>query len=145
MAEAQLSSVILIGICILLSAFFSSSEAAYLKLERVRLAHLVNTGRPGAKRIASWIESPERLLSTILLGNNLVNVAFTALITVVALDLLGEGREGIATVIATVVGTALLLVFGETHTQNYRRASVRTARVLVPADRFACWKGYSGQ
>ena len=114
MAEAQLSSVILIGICILLSAFFSSSEAAYLKLERVRLAHLVNTGRPGAKRIASWIESPERLLSTILLGNNLVNVAFTALITVVALDLLGEGREGIATVIATVVGTALLLVFGET-------------------------------
>ena len=114
MAEAQLSSVILIGICILLSAFFSSSEAAYLKLERVRLAHLVNTGRPGAKRIASWLESPERLLSTILLGNNLVNVAFTALITVVALDLLGEGREGMATVIATVVGTALLLVFGET-------------------------------
>ena len=114
MPEAQLSSIILIGICILLSAFFSSSEAAYLKLERVRLTHLVNTGRPGAKRIASWLESPERLLSTILLGNNLVNVAFTALITVVALDLLGEGREGMATVIATVVGTALLLVFGET-------------------------------
>lgn len=114
MAEAQLSSVILIGVCILLSAFFSSSEAAYLKLERLRLAHLVNTGKPGAKRIASWLESPERLLSTILLGNNLVNVAFTALITVVALDLLGEGREGIATVIATVAGTALLLVFGET-------------------------------
>ena len=114
MADAQLSSIILIGICILLSAFFSSSEAAYLALERVRLAHLVNTNKPGAQRIAGMLERPERLLSTILLGNNLVNVAFTALITVVALNLLGEGREALATVVATVAGTALLLVFGET-------------------------------
>ena len=114
MADAQLSSLILIGICILLSAFFSSSEAAFLALERVRLAHLVNTGKPGARRVASMIEKPERLLSTILFGNNLVNVAFTALITVVALNMFGEENEGIAAVVATIVGTALLLIFGET-------------------------------
>ena len=113
MAEAQLSSLILIGICILLSAFFASSESAFLKLERVRLAHFVNTNRPGAQLIADMLERPERLLSTILLGQNLVNVAFTALITVVVLNLLGEGREGLATVVATLVGTALLLIFGE--------------------------------
>lgn len=114
MAEAQLSSLILIGICILLSAFFASSESAFLALERVRLAHLINTNRPGAQRIADMLERPERLLSTILLGQNLVNVGFTALITVVVLNLLGEGREGLATIVATLAGTALLLIFGET-------------------------------
>lgn len=112
--QSQTLNLILIGICILLSSFFSSSEAAFLALERVRLTHLVNIGAPGAKRVAMMIEKPERLLSTILLGNNLVNVAFTALITVVVLNLLGEGREGQAAVVATVVGTVLLLIFGET-------------------------------
>ena len=114
MAEAQLSSLILIGICILLSAFFASSESAFLALERVRLAHLVSTNTPGAQRIADMLKHPERLLSTILFGQNLVNVGFTALITVVVLNLMGEGREGLATIIATVAGTALLLIFGET-------------------------------
>lgn len=114
MADAQLLSLVLIGICILLSAFFSSSEAAFLALERVRLAHLVNTDKPGARRVAGMLEKPERLLSTILFGNNLVNVAFTALITVVALNFFGEEHEGLAAVVATIVGTALLLIFGET-------------------------------
>ena len=113
MADAQLSSLILIGICILLSAFFASSESAFLALERVRLAHFINTNRPRAQLIADMLERPERLLSTILLGQNLVNVAFTALITVVMLNLLGEGREGLATILATMAGTALLLIFGE--------------------------------
>ncbi len=114
MVDVQLSNLILIGICILLSAFFSSSEAAFLALERVRLAHLLNINRPGAQRVAAMLERPERLLSTILLGNNLVNVAFTALITVVVLNLLGEGQEALAAIVATIVGTALLLIFGET-------------------------------
>ena len=114
MADAHLSSLILIGLCIILSAFFSSSEAAFLALERIRLVHLLNTNKPGAQRVAGLLKRPERLLSTILLGNNLVNVAFTALITVVSLNLLGEGRETLATILATVAGTILLLIFGET-------------------------------
>ena len=114
MADAHLSSLILIGLCIILSAFFSSSEAAFLALERIRLVHLLNTNKPGAQRVAGMLARPERLLSTILLGNNLVNVAFTALITVASLNLLGEGRETLATILATVAGTALLLIFGET-------------------------------
>ena len=114
MADAQLLSLFLIGICTLLSAFFSSSETAFVALERVRLAHLVNTNKPGAQRIARMLEQPERLLSTILLCNNMVNVALTALITIVVLNLLGEGNEALATVLATVAGTALLLIVGET-------------------------------
>jgi len=97
---------------LIFSAFFSSSEAAFLSLQRTRIAHLVTSGVPGSERIAAMIGQPERLLSTILLGNNLVNVAFTALVTVliVKIDALGEGG-GI--VVATVVGTTALLIMGE--------------------------------
>lgn len=113
MADGQLLSLLLIGLCILLSAFFSSSEAAFLALERVKLAHLVSVHTPGARRVSAMLDKPERLLSTILLGNNLVNVAFTALITLVVLNIVGPDREALATIITTFVGTLLLLLFGE--------------------------------
>lgn len=105
-------SIPLLVVFLIFSAFFSSSEAAFLSLQRTRIAHLVTSGVPGSERIASMIGQPERLLSTILLGNNLVNVAFTALVTVLILkiDALGEGG-GI--VVATVVGTTALLIMGE--------------------------------
>lgn len=110
MSDAGLLNLFLIVAFVLFSAFFSSSEAAYLSLERVRVAHLVNSNVPGARRIAGMLEQPERLLATILLGNNLVNVAFTAVVTVIAVDLLGENT---GVVVATVAGTLALLVFGE--------------------------------
>ena len=110
MSDAGLLNLFLIVAFVLFSAFFSSSEAAYLSLERVRVAHLVNSNVPGARRIAGMLDQPERLLATILLGNNLVNVAFTAVVTVIAVDLLGENT---GVVVATVAGTLALLVFGE--------------------------------
>ena len=103
-------SLTLIIVFLILSAFFSSSEAAFLSLQKTRIAHLVSTGVPGARRVEGMIAQPERLLSTILLGNNFVNVAFTALVTLVIVDSLGEGR-GVA--VAMGVGTAVLLVSGE--------------------------------
>ena len=103
--------VLLIVAFLILSAFFSSSEAAFLSLQRSRLSHLVNTNVPGAKRVSLMIANMERLLSTILLGNNLVNVAFSAVITIVSVKLVGEGPLGVA--FATLLGTVLLLIFGE--------------------------------
>ena len=105
--------LILIVVLLIFSAFFSSSEAAFLSLQRTRLTHLVNMGIPGAQRVAAMIRQPERLLSTILLGNNLVNVAFTAVVTVLIVAILGEGRQGQGVAIATGVGTASLLIVGE--------------------------------
>ena len=84
-------SAVLIAIFILFSGFFSSSEAAFLSLQRTRLTYLVNNKVPGAKRVQDMINNMDRLLSTILLGNNLVNVAFTALVTALAVKWLGEG------------------------------------------------------
>ena len=110
MADATALNLGLICVFVLFSAFFSSSEAAFLSLERMRVAPLVNTDAPGARRVAAMLEQPERLLATILLGNNLVNVAFTAVVTVIFVDMLGENT---GVVVATIGGTLILLVFGE--------------------------------
>ena len=124
MPEALPISLILSGIFLVLSAFFSSSEAAFISLQRTRIAHLVESGEPNAQRVADTIRQPERLISTIILGNNLVNVAFTALVTVMIVSELGPGREGTAALISTGVVTSALLFFGETipKTIAYRHA-----------------------
>ena len=65
---------LLIGLLVL-SAFFSSSETAFLSLQRLKLEHYVREGRPGAKAVSSLLLQPGKLLSAILIGNNLVNAA----------------------------------------------------------------------
>jgi putative hemolysin len=102
--------LVLLILCLMLSAFFSSSETAFISLQRIRIEHLVNTKVRGAKRVASMVKQPEKLLSTILLGNNFVNTAAAALATFLAVSIWGE--EGI--IIATIVVTIVLLIFGET-------------------------------
>ena len=118
MPGGEVVSLVLVSVFLALSAFFSSSEAAFLSLQRTRVAHLLKEGVPGARRVADMLSEPERLLSTVLLGNNLVNVAFTSVITVLVVnrveDAAGEDWEGAGVVIATVIGTVALLLLGET-------------------------------
>ena len=111
MSTETVVSIVLLGVFLLLSAFFSSSEAAFLSLQKTRLNYLVTNNIPGAKRVHDMVNNTERLLSTILLGNNLVNVAFTAVVTALAVKWLKEGPVAVAA--ATIVGTGLLLIFGE--------------------------------
>ena len=114
MSGNEAASIALLLGFLVLSAFFSSSEAAFLSLQRTRIAHLLSEGVPGARRVADMLNEPERLLSTILLGNNLVNVAFSAVITVVVVNRLDQYNEGVGVVIATIIGTVTLLLLGET-------------------------------
>ncbi len=94
-----------------ISAFFSGSETAFLALQRVRLMHLVRSGVPRAQRVFRLAENPERFLSTVLLGNNLVNTAAAAIGTAIVISLLGN--VGSSIIIATGGVTILLLIFGE--------------------------------
>jgi putative hemolysin len=110
MSGVETLYLVLLIICLLLSAFFSSSETAFISLQRIRIEHLVNTKVRGAKRVARMVKQPEKLLSTILLGNNFVNTAAAALATFLAVSLWGE--QGI--LIATIVITIVLLIFCET-------------------------------
>ena len=103
--------VIIVAIVILLclSAFFSGSETALMAISRIRLKHLAETKPRRAQRVEHVLKKPERLIGAILLGNNLVNVAMSALATVFAISLWGE--RGI--VYVTVVLTVLILIFAE--------------------------------
>jgi putative hemolysin len=103
--------LVLLIICLLLSVFFSSSETAFVSLQRYRLEHMVNTNVHGAKRVAGMIQQPERLLSTVLFGTNLVNTAAASIATVIAVSYFGEDQ---GVLIATVGVTIILLIFAET-------------------------------
>jgi len=92
------------------SAFFSGSETAFFSLQRVRVEQMVKDGVKGSARLSRLIQRPDRLLSLILLGNNLVNTAAAALAT--ALAMYFWGTQGI--LIATISLTILLLIFSET-------------------------------
>jgi len=123
--------VVLLFVCLLLSAFFSISETAFIALQRIRVEHLVETKVTGAKRVASMIERPEKLLSTILLGNNLVNTAAAALATALAVSIWEEW--GI--LIATIGISIILLVFCETTpktiaTQHAEKLSLTLAQPI---------------
>ena len=109
MSIETLYLILLIG-CIFFSAFFSSAETAYVSLSRFRLNHLVESKVTGASRAAKIRERPERLLSTVLLGNNFVNTTASALATVLAITHFGE-QNGV--IIATIGLTVILLIFGE--------------------------------
>jgi putative hemolysin len=110
--------IVLLVICFILSAFFSSSETAFTSLERFRLQHMVETNVSGAKKVARLLEKPERFLSTILLGNNLVNVAATAIATTLAISLWGDER---GVIISTIAMTILLLIFAETTPKTFAK------------------------
>ncbi|MBO6100342.1 MAG: HlyC/CorC family transporter, partial [Spirochaetaceae bacterium] len=102
-------SLIVLIILILLSMVFSATESAFLSINKLRLRVLRGKKNKKALRTGLLLDSKTKLLNTILLGNNLVNVSLTAFLTALALDFFGE--SGVAT--ATVVSTVLLLIFGE--------------------------------
>jgi len=111
--------LVLAIICVMLSAFFSSSETAFFSFQKIRIKHLESKGVEGAGRVAKMMEKPEKFLTTVLLGNNLallgnnfVNTAAAALGTAVALSLM-SGDEKVALLVATVIVTLVLLVVAE--------------------------------
>ena len=121
--------ILLFIICVLLSAFFSSAEVALISIHRAKVRTLVNEGKPGSKAIAALKESPEHLLITILIGNNIVNVAAAALATSIAIQMFGNLGVGIATGFVVIV----LLVFGEIGPKIYAaRASDSFALTVAP-------------
>ncbi|HSH85578.1 MAG TPA: HlyC/CorC family transporter [Guyparkeria sp.] len=113
-----------LAVLIALSAFFSSSETALMSLNRYRLRHLAKQGHRGALRASRLLDTPDRLLGLILLGNNFINILASAIATVIGLRLFGN--PGIA--IATGTMTFLVLIFGE--------VAPKTAAALYP-ERFA--------
>ena len=102
-------NAVLLILLICLSAFFSGVETAFTSLSEIRLQHLLEKKTKGAERIAVLFSNKERLIITILIGNNLVNIAASSLATSAAIKLMGSTGVGVAVGIMTL----LILVFGE--------------------------------
>ncbi|NLD14533.1 MAG: HlyC/CorC family transporter [Gammaproteobacteria bacterium] len=114
---------------IICSAFFSSSETGLLSLNRYRLRHLQREGHKGAQRASRLLNQPDRLLGTILVGNNVVNILTASIATVVAVNFWGDAGVAIATTGLTIV----LLIFGEITPKTL--AALRPESIAFPASR----------
>ena len=146
--------LVLALICVMASAFFSSSETAFISLQKIRLRHMESQGAEKASSIAKILEKPEKFITTVLLGNNFVNTAAAALGTAVVLSLWG-GSEEIAVLFSTVTVTIVLLVVGEVvpkivasqHSERVARLFVTPVSllswVLAPATAILGWIGTS--
>ncbi len=96
-------------LCVSLSAFFSASETAYMALNRVRMKTMAADGKRGAQRALDLSEKYDRLLTTILIGNNIVNTLAASIGTVLFTGLVGNMGPTVSTIVITLV----VLTFGE--------------------------------
>ena len=110
MFTTEILYLVLLVVCILLSAFFSSAEIAFMSLQRVRLENMVETKVKGAKRVAKIMEKPERFLSTVRTGDTFVDTAGAVIATVLAVSFLGQ-RRGL--IVATLAFTFVTLIFSD--------------------------------
>ena len=102
----------LLGLFVLLmiaSAYFSGSETGMMRLNRYRLKHLKRTGHTGASRVSKLLETPDRLIGVILIGNNFVNFLAASVATLITILILGEP----APLVTAVVLTLVVLIFAE--------------------------------
>lgn len=124
--------IILIIIFLIFSAFFSATETAFTSLNRVRLKNRANDGDKRAKETLELSLDYNMLLSTILIGNNIVNIALTATATLLFIKLYGSYGPTISTVVTTVI----VLVFGEISPKNLAKESPeKFAMFATPATR----------
>lgn len=130
------SSIILIIVLLMLSAYFSASETAFTSVNKIRIKSLAGDGDEKAKRVHNLVERYDELLSTTLIGNNLVNIGMTAVATVLFIQLFGTE---LGATLATVVITIIVLIFGEItpksiakeKSEKFTMATARIIRVLM--------------
>ena len=119
---------ILLIVLIFLSGFFSSAETALFTISRARVRHLAKEGGKLDRMIKKMKEDPHRLLSTILVGNNLVNIGASAIATALTFRLVSHNAVGIATGVMTLI----ILIFGEIFPKSVAtRNNVFIARLVI--------------
>lgn len=111
MDPSQLVLMLVLIALLVCSGFFSASETAYTSVSKIRLKSMESSGDKRAKKALRLLDSYDKLLTTILIGNNIVNITAASLGTILFIGLIGN--QDIGTVTSTVVITVLTLVFGE--------------------------------
>ena len=101
-------------VLLILSAYFSATETAFTSLNRIKIKNMADDGNRKARKVLDLVEHFDKVLSTILIGNNIVNIANTAIATVFFVSLYGSYGPTVATVVMTVT----VLIFGEISPKN---------------------------
>ncbi len=123
----MIGKIIAIVILLALSAFFSGAETALFSLSRPRIRRLEERKRRGIEVVKRLLENPHRLITTILIGNMVVNTSASTIVTAIAIDRLGQ----IGPAVAIGVMTFLLLVFGEITPKTYAVQNAEVISLLV--------------
>lgn len=126
-SSSGLSYIFLI-VLVALSAFFSGSETALTSVNKIRLKSLEENGDKKAARTLRVAENYERMISTVLIGNNIVNIASASLATVIFTVLLGADKGA---AVSTVVMTIVVLIFGEVLPKNYAKNNADSLAMVV--------------
>ena len=130
MPDGSIVLLVVLILMVILSAYFSATETAFTSLNRIRLKSKADNGDRRAKLVLELSENYDRLLSTILIGNNIVNNVATTLSAVLFIDLLGSGT---GPAVSTVVLTVVILIFGEISPKSLAKESPEAfARFSAP-------------
>ena len=136
MNEGSISSILIIAVLLLFSAYFSATETAFSSLNKTRLRTMAEKGNARAALALKLSEDYDRLLSTILVGNNVVNLAASSISTLLFVGLLPD----IGATVSTVVITIVVLIFGEISPKSLAKESPeRFAMVSAPIIRVIIW------
>lgn len=125
MDSGDAMQLVIIVLLLALSAFFSSAETAYTTVNRIRIRTLSEVGNTAARRVERIINDSGKMLSAILIGNNIVNLSASSLTTVLATNVFGSGAVGAATGVLTL----LVLLFGEISPKTM--ASVHAEKIAL--------------
>jgi len=136
MSDEIIWRLVVLFVLLGLSGFFSGSETALLSLDKLRVRFLQQKQRPGADKLAALLDNPDRLLSGILVGNNLVNIAASVIATSLCVSYFGDGGE----LLTVLILTPILLIFSEVCPKTYaaQYPEKMSFLVLTPI-RFVVW------
>ena len=107
-------------VCLILSGYFSATETAFSSANTTRLKTLAEKGNKRAALVCKLLERYDRLLSTILIGNNIVNILSSSLATILFVKMLGDAKGAS---VSTIVTTVLVLIFGEISPKSIAKES----------------------
>ena len=128
--------IIIMAVCLMLSAYFSATETAFSSANTTRLRTLAEKGSKNAALALKLLEQYDRLLSTILIGNNIVNIATASIGTVLFVKHYGDAGATISTVVVTVV----VLIFGEISPKSIAKdCAEKCAMLSAPILRVLIW------
>lgn len=122
-----MSRVIIIIALIAMSAVFSGAETAFSSVNKIRLKNYAAQGNKRAEKALKIANSFDNALTTILIGNNIVNILSTSISTVLFTSLLGPGGVGVATAVMTV----LVLIFGEITPKSYAKSHAESVSLVI--------------